>query len=138
MELNFKIIDKTRSMMCKSFSPDNKQVSMCKINIDIYDDIPKWTISEFFTEKEFMHRGYGKITMKYLVHKLIESYGVPSSVEYIWNGANDYVLDWITNEFEATCQCPIAVQKTQSDDDWSSHMYTLNKGKVLEYFGFVA
>ena len=78
--------------------------------------------------------GFGKVTMKTLIDRLIYMYGEPSIIEYIWNGANEYVLDWITKEFNAVCQCPIAVQKTQTDDDWSSHMYTLDKDKVLKYF----
>lgn len=134
MELTFRVTGGTRYMTCRTFSPDNKKVSMCKINIDTSNGIPKWTISEFFTEKEFMHKGFGKITMKHLVHYLIGIFGVPSDIEYIWNGANQYVFDWITEEFDAVCQCPLAVQKTQTDDDWSSHMYTLNRDKVLQYF----
>lgn len=34
----------------------------------------------------------------------------------------------------SVCNCPIAVQKTQTGDDWDSHIYTLNKNKVLDYF----
>lgn len=52
-----------------------------------------------------------------------------------WNGLNQYVYDWLEKNFDAVCNCPLAVQKTQSDDDWSSHIYTLDKDKVLEFAG---
>lgn len=130
MELQFKFTGGPKFMICRSYSENRELVSKCKINTDIH----KWTISEFFTEKQFMHMGFGKVTMKTLIDRLIYMYGEPSIIEYIWNGANEYVLDWITKEFNAVCQCPITVQKTQTDDDWSSHMYTLDKDKVLKYF----
>lgn len=135
MNLRFEVTERlSRYITCKSFSPENEQVSMCKINVNVINDKVRWEISEFFTEKKFMHQGFGKVTMRHLVQCLINKLGNPSSVEYIWNGANSYVLDWITEEFGAVCQCPIAVQKTQSDDDWSSHIYTLDKDRVLNYF----
>lgn len=130
MKLRFKFTGGTKFMTCWSYSEDKKLVSKCKINTDKN----KWTISEFYTEKPFMHMGFGKITMKALIKRLLIMYGEPLLIEYIWNGANEYVLEWITKEFGAVCQCPIAVQKTQTDDDWTSHMYTLDKNKVLEYF----
>ncbi len=134
-KLDYKITDRANSVRCESFMKGtDKKVSECRIVINRCNGKCKWTIAEFYTEKEFMHQGNGKLTMKHLVQSLLGLMGRPTDVEYIWNGVNEYVFDWITREFEAVCQCPIAVQKTQSDDDWSSHMYTLNKDKVLEYF----
>ena len=62
-------------------------------------------------------------------------HGAPDTVEYIWNGANQYVFDWLEENFGALSKCPIAVQKYASDDDWKSHIYILNREKFLKYFG---
>ena len=58
----------------------------------------------------------------------------PDKIEYIWNGANQYVYDWMTHHFDPISKCPIAVQKYASEDDWDSHVYILNVEKVLKYF----
>ena len=113
---------------------DGVKASECQININKADDNIKWTISSWFTESGFKHQGIGKHAMSRLVSYCKTVHGYPTEVEYVWNGAHEYVLDWMERHFDAICTCPIAVQKTQSDDDWSSHIYVLNKDKVLDYF----
>lgn len=109
---------------------DNKNVGLCLISVT--DNI--WTISGWFVDKEYQGKGIGTSLLQGSLKYLCENFGEPSKIEYIWNGANEYVLDWLTKNFSPVSKCPIAVQKTQADDDWSSHIYTLDKDKVLRYF----
>lgn len=109
---------------------DEKEVCKCIINVED----GAFTISSWFTDVDYRHNGIGKITMRDLLTYLCQSFGVPGNVNYIWNGQNQYVYDFITENFDAICSCPIAIQKTQSDDDWSSHIYGLNRDKVFGYF----
>lgn len=109
--------------------------SICKCRIQVDKKEQKWTISSWFTKSGYGNKGYGKKTMKAAMEYVFRLYGFPQKVEYIWNGANEYVLNWLEENFDAVCNCPIAVQKTQADDDWDSHEYDLNVQKVMQYFG---
>lgn len=106
--------------------------NICKCQIGIEKGV--WTISAWFTKEEYKHQGIGKETMQYILRYMFETFGAPEEIDYIWNGTNQYVYDWIHNCFDAYCKCPIAIQKTQSDDDWSSHVYVLNHQKIFQYF----
>ena len=64
-------------------------------------------------------------------------FGIPAHIEYIWNGQNQYVYDWLKKNFDAVCKCPIAAQKTQPGDDWDSHIYELDCNKVLRFAGIL-
>lgn len=112
------------------YNVEEKEACKCIINVE--DDA--FTISSWFTKEDYRHNGIGKITMRDLLTYLINCFGVPEKVNYIWNGQNQYVYDFITSNFDAVCSCPIAIQKTQFDDDWSSHIYGLNRDKVFGYF----
>lgn len=107
-------------------------VSASECTIDISRGV--WVITGWFTKEGFKHNGYGKKTMKYLLDYLVEIYGQPGGLEYVWNGQNDYVYEFIQKHFDAKCKSPIAVQKYQAEDDWESHMYVLNADKVFEYY----
>ncbi len=102
----------------------------CKISVNTNT----WTISSWYTEKAFQHRGFGTLTLQVCLEDISKVYGVPERVEYIWNGANKYVLDWLNEHFGAVSKCPIAVQKYANDDDWESHIYVLNTDKFIEYY----
>lgn len=107
---------------------------VCKCYISINKDEQLWRISSWFTKSGFMNKGYGRETLKHALDYCMDKYGIPATIQYTWNGANPYVLEWLERHFDAVCTCPIAVQKTQPDDDWNSHIYELNKEKVLKYF----
>lgn len=111
----------------------NEIVCSCKVNIDTIGHI--WTIASWFTNKKLQGQGIGKQTLAKALFRLYEIAGIPKEIEYIWNGTNEYVLEWMERHFDAECSCPIAVQKKQADDDWESHIYNLKVGKVLDYFG---
>lgn len=109
-----------------------KDTEVCKCQISANKAL--WTISSWYTHKDFLNQGIGTKTLKFLVAFLYNKFGTPQSIEYIWNGTNYYVYEWIESKFDAISTCPIAVQKTQCEDDWSSHIYNLNVKKVIEYF----
>lgn len=108
----------------------NDRVCRCKINTFR----STWSISAWYTEQKYQHNGVGILTMKTLMQFLHAKAGVPNRIEYIWDGTNSYVYEWLEENFDAICKCPIAVQKTAGDDDWDSHIYYLNVDKVLTYF----
>lgn len=111
---------------------ENEIVCSCKVNIDMVDSI--WTIVSWFTSENLQGQGIGKQTLAKALSKLYETTGNPKEIKYIWNGTNDYVLEWMERHFDAKCSCPMAIQKKQADDDWESHIYNLNVDKTLDYF----
>lgn len=94
-----------------------------------------WTISEWYVNKEYQGKGIGTSLLDGSLKYMYEKFGEPSKIEYIWNGQNEYVMDWLTEHFSPVSKCPLAVQKTQAADDWDSHVYVLDKDSVLNYFG---
>lgn len=129
----FEIQEKKETYTCLFFI-DKVCVSRCVI--DVVDNI--WTISSWYTTKGYGNKGYGTKTMQYLLKYIFAINGAPNRIEYIWNGSNLYVFDWLDSNFGAISKCPIAIQKTQSDDDWDSHIYYLNTNKFMRYFNLVA
>lgn len=108
-------------------------ISSCRINITG----ATWTISSWYTTKDKKNNGYGKHVLRAAMQHAYCKTGCPDKIEYIWNGANQYVYDWMEKHFEPISRCPLAVQKYASSDDWESHIYILNVEKVLKYFGIV-
>lgn len=111
---------------------DDVDVCTLTINNDLNN---KWTITAWYTKEGYMNKGYGTQLMRHTVEKMYEWYGRPRAIEYVWNGANQYVYDWLEKHFDPVCKCPLAVLKTQNDDEWDAHIYVLNTDKFLEYFG---
>ena len=111
---------------------DYADEKLCECKINISD--AEWIISSWYTSDGHKHNGYGKQTMKACLSYIRARFKLPDRIKYVWNGANGYVLDWLKDNFDAICDCPIAVQKNAFDDDWSSHIYTLNKDKFMKYF----
>lgn len=109
-----------------------EDIEACKCQINV--DGSTWTISSWYTNKDYQHKGIGTKTLKQLLQHLYSNFGCPMRIEYIWNGANEYVYEWLEVNFGALSKCPLAVQKTQTDDDWDSHIYYLNVEKVIKYF----
>ncbi len=109
---------------------DDVDVCRCIITCD-NDDV--WRITTWNTLKDFKRKGYGKETLLATAQEMYKQFGSPAAVEYVWNGTNQYVYDWLQYNFGAISKCPIAVQKYANDDDWDSHVYTLNLNKFLNY-----
>lgn len=139
-ELTFTIYDMKMGtkISCTAHTKDVEEACKCTLSIHKENGITSWVISEWFTAEKLKHQGIGKKTMNELLKYCKYISGIPDMIEYIWNGENEYVMEWLSSNFNAVCECPIAVQKTQPDDDWTSHQYVLNKIKVLNYFGITA
>lgn len=132
-ETEYRMENRNGDITC-ILSVDNvPDICTCKMHVNQSEH--SWTISSWFTKPEYKNKGYGKETMKRTMECCAGLYGMPESINYIWNGTNEYVLEWLNSHFDAVCSCPITVQKYNADDDWSSHIYNLNKDKVLAYFG---
>lgn len=107
------------------------EVSRCSMSVDGNT----WSVSAWYTESEFAGKGFGKKCLESLVQYASSKHGEPEAVEYIWNGQNLYVHDWMERHFSPVSKCPIAVQKYQFEDDWDSHIYKLDVASFLSYFG---
>lgn len=125
-------VDENNLLYNVTLVKDGVKVCECKMNSS--RDKNLWTISSWYTNRNFMHQGYGKKTLQRTLEEMHSRLGLPTNVEYIWNGANEYVYDWLSNNFGALSKCPLAVQKYANDDDWESHIYKLNTEKFLKYF----
>lgn len=121
-----------KTVRCIATYKYEKEICKCEVYTD--NARKAWTISSWFTQKGYEKRGIGYNTLRTSLYYFFRLYGCPEKIEYIWNGENEYVLDWMTRHFNAACKCPIAIQKTQMDDDWLSHIYELDVIKVMEYF----
>lgn len=127
--MNTKVSMSDDSVTCQLMDKDTC-ISSCRINITG----KTWTVSSWYTAKDRKHNGYGKHVLQTAMQNAYARTGHPDKVEYIWNGANQYVYDWMSKHFEPVSKCPLAVQKYASGDDWESHIYILNVEKVLNYF----
>lgn len=116
---------------CMTHIKHNSDI-VCKCRVNYNNG--KWSISSWFTDKEYQHKGLGKKALEVALQTIYKVTGKPDSIEYIWNGTNSYVGDWITKHFDAKCKCPLVVLKETFNDDWESHIYELNVDKVLKYF----
>ena len=125
--------NKSNTSIEKQYMLDGKPVCKCKVDYDTNG----WCISSWYTGKEYMHKGFGRKTLASVLADLYELTGKPDQIQYIWNGANDYVGEWLERNFNARSTCPIEVQKSSWDDSWDSHVYVLDVGKVLKYFNIV-
>ena len=136
MDLLYKTSADNHSFTTISFAADDADCAdkLCECKIDVDLGTKTWTISSWYTTDKHKHHGYGKLTLQECLKAISSVYGTPNTVEYIWNGANQYVFDWLEENFGALSKCPIAVQKYASDDDWESHIYILNREKFLRYF----
>lgn len=133
MKERFDIQDNRNHVSCRMFTGTEDAVCTCEISVNKISGT--WNITLWHTREGFKHKGYGKRAMQEALWYCKKSYGMPSHIQYTWNGANEYVLTWLEQNFNAVCTCPIAVQKNESADDWSSHIYELDRDKVFLYFG---
>lgn len=120
-------------LSCIASLPEEREIcSTCHVYAE--EEHQVWTIAVWYTNDGYKNQGIGKQTLAKIITYLYVFYGKPSKIKYIWNGAHQYVYDWMVKHFDAVCQCPIVIQKTQAEDDWDSHIYNLNVDKVLKYF----
>lgn len=114
---------------------DGKEACTCIVSVD--QKASTWDITGWYTKEGFRNKGIGAAAMSNTLREVLRVFGEPSKIQYTWNGENSYVLEWMERHFGAVCNCPLAVQKTASDDDWDSHIYDLDKDEFLRYFGLL-
>lgn len=125
-----KKVMKDRIIISSVLYDKTTEIGNCKVIVT--DN--KWTISGWYVNKSYQNKGFGNHLLKETFQYIINNKYVPNTIDYIWNGTNQYVYNWIVDKFDAYCDCPIAVRKNSFDDDWNSHIYHLNKNKLFEYF----
>lgn len=113
-----------------AFNPYGQRICECRTS---YSN-DTFTISSWFVEKNNQHKGYGRRTLNATLKAMLDKYGIPTSIKYIWNHQNDYVFNWLVKNFDAKCTCPIAILKNETSDIPEAHIYELNKDKVFTYF----
>lgn len=104
---------------------------VCRCNVSYKDNT--WRITAWYTDNDFQHRGYGTKALKLALSSIFAQTGVPEVIEYVWNGENQYVFDWLVGHFDPVCKLPLEVRKYSDADDWEAHVYTLNKAKVISF-----
>lgn len=110
----------------------NEEICQCTCYTN--DKGKEWVITKWFVNPGHQHKRYGFEILQKALSELTTRYGSPRKITYIWNGVNNYVLEWLQKRFDAECLCPLVILKTQAEDNWESHVYQLNKEKVLTYF----
>ena len=105
---------------------------VCKCKVTFGNNM--WSISEWYTNSAYQHQGLGVKTLRHTLKKLYEMFGAPGEIRYIWNGDHEYVFNWLQNNFSPVSLLPISVQKYSDADDWSAHIYILDKAKVFKFF----
>jgi len=115
---------------------DGVRVGYSRLSVDRISNV--WTISEWFVNSNYQNKGYGRTILFTALNELYAQYGLPFEIQYVWNGQNMYVYEWLKKYFRPVSECPIAVQKVASDDDWDSHIYKIDRDKVLSYFNINA
>lgn len=108
------------------------RVGYSRLSVDQTSNV--WTISEWFVNSDYQNKGYGRTILFTALSELYNMYGLPFEIQYVWNGQNMYVYEWLSKYFRPISGCPIAIQKVASDDDWDSHIYKIDRDKVLSYF----
>lgn len=111
---------------------DGVRVGYSRLSVDKISNV--WTISEWFVNSNYQNKGYGRTILFTALNELYTLYGLPFEIQYVWNGQNMYVYEWLKKYFKPISGCPIAIQKIASDDDWDSHIYKIDRDKVLKYF----
>lgn len=105
------------------------------ITISVNAKTNSWMISEWFVDHTYQHQGIGKELFQKSIEFMNSHFPYPNKIKYVWNGANQYVYDWLQKNFSPVSQCPMAIQKFNADDDWLSHVYELDKKSLYDYFG---
>lgn len=115
------------------YEEDNHtQISECKISLN--GDGSIWSISEWFTNSMYQHKGYGLKVLSEALVTLYNERGMPDEIRYNWNGANQYVYDWMARHFNPRSLVP---EYEQGDADKKTyHIYILDKVKVISYVAY--
>lgn len=109
---------------------DNCTIGRCTITVKKN----QLTISEWYVSDWFSNRGIGRELLTFLIKYSIGDVGDLKEVLYIWNGANEYVYDWLVRNFNAEVNLSIQEQKNSYDDTKDGHFYKLDIDMFKDYF----
>ena len=129
---NIRKIDQENYILTCIGTLEQKQITESLISVNTKQKV--MTISSWHTEEKYQHHGYGTENLKEIVKNAVYCFGNPEKVKYIWNGANEYVLEWLKDNFDARCLEDINVIKNSVEDSWNNHIYILDTKKFLDYF----
>ena len=124
-------IDKEKPSCFETYLVENEE-PLCECRVAFERDV--WSISSWYTNKQYLHKGLGFKTLQHNLQELLSKKGEPEEIRYIWNGANEYVMDWLKQHFTPVSMLPVSMQKENDIDSWDAHVYVLDKDKVFEYF----
>ena len=119
---------RTKYISC--FVDKKKVLGKCEAYVG---DDNEWVIYYWRVETDFREKGIGKKVLREVLEKMYKDLGAPPYIDYIWDGENEYVYDFLNRHFQPECACPLD-NKSDMYDDWISHVYHLNTSKVFEYF----
>lgn len=111
------------------YSENDEVVSRCKITFT--SEI--WRITEWYTNENYQHQGYGLMVLRHAFKALLKYNGEPKEIHYVWNRENAYVFEWLEKHFAPVCFLPIEVRKYMNGDDWRAHIYVLDKERFIKY-----
>lgn len=126
-----KIVESKKPSYIEVFLKDENDTPISKCKISFTSEI--WQITEWYTNKEYQHKGYGTDTLKFALKRLFADKGEPREIHYVWNGENAFVFEWLKKHFSPTCLLAMEVRKYLNGDDWRAHIYVLDKGSVMRY-----
>lgn len=96
-----------------------------------------WTISAWYVDEEYQNRGLGRKLLFNTCENLEKKVGEPMEIQYNWNGTNDYVFNWLSENFSPLSMCPMSVLKYEDiypEDIPSGHLYKLKKEQFVKYW----
>ena len=126
-----RFVDQEDIRFLETYLWNDENIKVCKCKISFSNNI--WCISEWFTVSGYQHQGYGLQTLRHAFQYLLAEKGIPQEIRYFWNGANDYVMEWITKHFDARSietEPYLTAEQTRK-----SNIFVLDKEKVLHYLG---
>lgn len=95
-----------------------------------------FTISAWYVDKEYQNKGLGRKLLFDTFDKFESDRGTPLQIQYNWNGTNNYVFDWLSENFAPLSMCPISVLKYEDiypADVPEGHLYKLDREAFLTY-----
>lgn len=110
--------------------PENKEIAVCTGNAS--DNA--LSITGWYTEKDFQHRGFGTAVMKNMIERFLREFCSDRDaavISYTWNGQNDYVLTWLESVGAVKTE-DIAAQKYNQEDTWENHIYEIPLKNLVE------
>ena len=96
-----------------------------------------WTISAWYIDNPYQNKGLGRKLLFDTCEELAEKDRMPGEIQYNWNGTNNYVFDWLSENFSPLSMCPMSVLKYEDiypADIPEGHLYKLVREQFIDYW----